>query len=440
MIQKHVAIIGGGLAGTEAAYQLSKRNIKITLYEMRPVMKSPIHDTPFMGELVCSNSLGSEEITSASGLLKNELFELDSFFLNTVTPYRVPSGMSFSIDRVQAAQAIDNAVCSLPHITVVREEIKTIPTHFDAVIIASGPLTSQSFTETIQTITKRRHLHFYDATSPIIKAETINMDLVFRASRYDKGAPDFLNVPLYETQYFDLITALNSAECVPLHDVDSPIYYESCLPVEEIARRGPLSLAFGPLKPVGLIDPRSGKQPFAVVQLRQDDMFRHFYQMVGFQTRLKWPEQNRIFTSLPGLEAAKFERYGRMHRNTFINAPLIIDEYFRCKTQHNLFICGQLSGVEGYLESIASGLITGLYLYHQLNNSHINPIPIETAIGSLVRAIALGDWKSFSPTNFTYGLLPVDQTAKKGTKKEQKFQKAQRALECLKKWKIQNSI
>ncbi len=440
MTKKTVAVIGGGLAGTEAAHQLSKNGIKVTLFEMRPKERTAIHETPYMGELVCSNSLGSEEITSASGLLKAELLLLNSFYLNTVLPFRVPAGASLSIDRLQSAQAIDAAISANSNISVVREEVKDIPSGFDAVIIATGPLTSQPFAQTLQKITKRRHLHFYDATSPVIKADSIDYDKVFRASRYGKGSADFLNIALDESQYFDFIAALNTAECVPLNEADSPIFYESCLPVEEIARRGPLSLAYGPLKPVGLTNPRSGRVPFAVVQLRQDDLHNQFYQLVGFQTRLKWPEQQRIFSTLPGLNSVKFERFGRMHRNTYINAPLIIDQFFRCKSDPKLVFCGQISGVEGYLESIASGLAASLFLFHHLNDIQIQPLPIESATGSLINAISNGNWKSFCPTNFTFGLLPQEHAAKNSAKKDQKRIKSQRALECLKNWKILNSI
>ena len=437
-MKKHVAIIGGGLAGTEAAYQLSKRGIFITLFEMRPQKQTAVHETPYLGELVCSNSLGSEETTSASGLLKKELQELDSFFLKTVRPFQVPAGMSFSIDRKLAAKAIDEAIDSIPEINVRHEEITDIPKGFDAIIVATGPLTSPAFSEALQVLTQRRHLHFYDATSPIIDAQSINEAFLYRASRYGKGSADFFNIPLSETQYHAFVKQLVEAETVPLSEVDKPLFYESCLPVEEIARRGPLSLAYGPLKPVGLEDPSTGKTPYAVVQLRQDDIHRNHYQMVGFQTRLKWPEQKKVFSSLPGLSDAVFFRFGRMHRNTYINAPLLLDSFFRFKPHPLIYFCGQISGVEGYVESVASGLAGSLFLHRQLNDLPLVPLPQETAIGSLCHAISNGDWQTFCPTNFTFGLLPDDFTARKVPKKEKKKIKSERALECLNIWKKQN--
>lgn len=438
MIHPQVAVIGGGLAGTEAAHQLARRGIQVTLFEMRPMVETGIHETPYMGELVCSNSLGSEEPTSASGLLKKELFELNSFYLNTVLPFRVPAGLSLSVDRHESAKAIEQAVLACRNITVIRKEIKELPGDFDAVIVASGPLTSPELAHSLQAITKRRYLYFYDATSPTIRYDSIDTSKTFHASRYDKGEADFLNIPLDEEQYHAFLSALTQAECVPLHAIDAPIFYSSCLPIEEIARRGPMSLAFGPLKPVGLTDPHTGKTPFAVIQLRQEDLHRNLYQMVGFQTRLLYPEQKRIFSSLPGLENASFERYGRMHRNSYINAPLIIDEQFRCKTQKNLFFCGQISGVEGYLESIASGLVAGLSVYRQLNDLPLEPFPRDSAIGSLAYTVSHSSWQNFCPTNFTFGLIDSDFPKHKN-KKERRSLQSERALQSLKQWKEKNN-
>jgi len=320
MAEKKIIIIGGGLAGVEAAYQVSKRGIDVELFEMRPVKMTEAHTTQFPGELVCSNSLGATQLSTPSGLLKEELNMLDSFFLRIAEKNRVPAGSSFSVDRIKLAENISEEIKKIPNIKIINEEVKDIPDTESPVIIASGPLTSEDFAAGITKITMRKNLFFYDATSPIINAETVDFDKTFMASRYNKGEADFVNIPLDEVQYNEFVNDLVNAETVEMKDVDKKIFFDACLPIEEIARRGVKSLAFGPLKPVGLPDPRTGEMPYAVIQLRQDDLQRNFYQMVGFQTRLKWGEQKRIFRKLPGLEKTEFERFGRMHRNTYINA------------------------------------------------------------------------------------------------------------------------
>jgi len=435
---KKIIIIGGGLAGVEAAYQASKRGVAVDLFEMRPGTMTGAHATGFLGELVCSNSLGSTQVTSASGLLKEELKMLDSFFLRIAEKYRVPAGCSFSVDRVKLAEAISAEIEALPNVQITRQELKEIPNTEVPVIIATGPLTGSDFAKSITDITMRKNLFFYDATSPIIHAESIDLDKIYMASRYEKGEADFVNIPLDEQQYKEFVHDLTTAEKVEIKEVEKDIFFDACLPIEEIARSGEKSLSFGPLKPVGLIDPRSGKMPYAVIQLRQDDLNKNFYQMVGFQTRLKWGEQKRIFCKLPGLEKAEFERYGRMHRNSFINAPLIINKFYQCKLKNNLYFAGQICGVEGYVESISSGLVAGIFAAKAVLNEARYNLPETTAIGALVHYVSQAGWENFRPTKFSFGLLPDIPTAQrgrgKGSKKMRKEAKAALALETLKTW------
>jgi methylenetetrahydrofolate--tRNA-(uracil-5-)-methyltransferase len=436
MAEKKIIIIGGGLAGVEAAYQVSKRGIDVELFEMRPVKMTEAHTTPFPGELVCSNSLGATQLSTPSGLLKEELSMLDSFFLRIAEKNRVPAGSSFSVDRIKLAENIGEEINKIPNIKIINEEVKDIPDTESPVIIASGPLTSEDFAAGITKITMRKNLFFYDATSPIINAETVDFDKTFMASRYNKGEADFVNIPLDEVQYNEFVNDLVNAETVEMKDVDKKIFFDACLPIEEIARRGVRSLAFGPLKPVGLPDPRTGEMPYAVIQLRQDDLQRNFYQMVGFQTRLKWGEQKRIFQKLPGLENAEFERFGRMHRNTYINAPLIINKFYQCKFKPNIYFAGQICGVEGYVESINSGLMAGIFAAQQLLGQTLYNLPENTASGSLINYISQADWKNFRPTKFTFGLLPdiEEQKGRRVRKKDKKEAKAGIALENLEKW------
>ncbi len=437
---KKVTIIGAGLAGVEAAYQISKRGIAVDLYEMRPKTRTEIHETGDPGELVCSNSLGSTELTSALGLLKAELSRLDSFFLAQAESFRVPAGKSFSVDRHRLAANIRETINQIEGINFIEEEVIDIPESRYPTIIASGPLTSEKFAQNLTRITKRRNLFFFDATSPIIDAESIDKSKVYYASRYDKGEADFLNIPLDEPTYLQLVDDLVRGEKVPLHDFEDDRFFESCLPVEEIARRGEKSLAFGPLKPVGLTDPHSGQMPHAVIQLRQDDLKKNFFQMVGFQTRLKYGEQKRIFQKLPGLSDAVFERYGRMHKNIYINAPLIIDRFSNVREYPRFSFAGQISGVEGYVESICSGLLTGIYVARALLDRPVSPAPVDSASGSLLHYISSADWKKFAPVKFTFGLLAESELEikirgkRKDVKRKKKELKAENALASLEKW------
>lgn len=431
-----IIVIGAGLAGVEAAYQISKRGIDVELYEMRPEKTTEVHTTPFSGEMVCSNSLGSTLQTTGSGLLKAEMHLLDSFFLRIAQKSRVPAGGSLSVDRLYLARQIDEELAKIPNIKLIREEVRELPNGNAPVIVATGPLTSAEFAQNLTGVTMRRNLFFYDATSPIIDAQSIDFSKVFMASRYEKGDADFVNIPLGESQYKEFVRDLTESEKVDLKEVDKDIYFDACLPIEEIARRGEMSLAFGPLKPVGLTDPESGKMPYAVVQLRQDDLQKNFYQMVGFQTRLKYPEQKRIFRKLPGLERARFERYGRMHRNTYINAPLILNKFYQCKFKENLFFAGQITGVEGYVESVSSGLLAGIFASRKLLGEPLPMLPDTSACGALLNYITQADWKQFRPTKFTFGLLPEIKAEKgrKIRKKMKKEVKAKAAIESLEKW------
>ena len=448
-MKQKITIIGGGLAGVEAAYQISQRGIDVELFEMRPLVTTEAHQTELLGEMVCSNSLGSMELTAASGLLKKELEILNSFFLSRAVKFRVPAGNSLSVDRLRLAEDISREISSISNISVVNKEIKEIGEDQNPVIIATGPLTSSDFAQFLTTLTQRKNLFFYDATSPIIDAETINYSKVYQASRYNKGDADFLNIPLDENQYNDFVKDLIDSEKVEIKDFEKGLFFEACLPLEEIAKRGLMSLAFGTLKPVGLTDPLTKKIPYAVVQLRQDDVQKNFFQMIGFQTRLKYTEQKRIFRKLPGLENAKFERYGRMHRNTYINSPLIVNHFLQSKKKENMFFAGQICGVEGYVESICSGLIAGIYASQKVLNEPLISLPKDTAIGALINYISTANWKNYRPTKFTFGLLPdikkdkrFDEDLLKGmTKKRRKKElKAKMAIDSLYKWKEEIKI
>jgi methylenetetrahydrofolate--tRNA-(uracil-5-)-methyltransferase len=437
-VKNKITIIGGGLAGVEAAYQIAKKGIAVDLYEMRPQVMTEAHGSGFLAEMVCSNSLGSGEITSASGLLKQELKMLDSFFLRHAEKYKVPAGNSLSVDRLQLAANITSELSSLAGITVRRQEVKEISAAGFPLIIASGPLTSPDFALALSGLTMRKNLFFFDATCPLIRAESIDFSKLFAASRYEKGDADFLNIPLDEGQYGSFVQNLVQAEVVQARDFEKNVFFDACLPVEEIARRGGQSLAFGPLKPVGLIDPLTQRRPHAVVQLRQDDLKKNFFQLVGFQTRLKHGDQKRIFRMLPGLENAEFERFGRMHRNTYINAPLIINNFSQYKKNFQIYFAGQISGVEGYVESVASGLLCGLFASHALLGKPLSALPETPAAGSLLAYIANADWNDFRPSKFTFGLLG-DSGVESRDKKRKKELKAERACEALEQW-IKKSI
>jgi methylenetetrahydrofolate--tRNA-(uracil-5-)-methyltransferase len=400
-----VTIVGGGLAGSEAAWQLARRGVGVDLYEMRPVRQTPVHQTGDLAELVCSNSLRGNALDQAAGLLKEEMRRMGSLVIGVADAVRVPAGSALAVDRGLFARRITEAVEALPEVTIHREEVPRIP-EGPVTIVATGPLTSEALAAEVAAFVGRDHLYFYDAVSPVIDAETIDFDRVFRASRYGKGGDDYLNCPLDEEQYRAFFTALTTAESATLHAFEHEFFFEGCLPVEVIASRGFDTLLFGPMKPVGLSDPRTGRRPFAVVQLRQDNLAASHYSMVGFQTQLKWGEQTRVFRMIPGLERAEFVRHGMIHRNTFINSPSTLDPTFEARRRRGLFFAGQMSGVEGYVESAASGLLAGVGAGARARGSEPLPFPEDTALGALGRYIARSNPENYQPTNIAFGLLP----------------------------------
>jgi len=404
----HIHVIGGGLAGTEAAWQLAERGIRVTLFEMRPIQTTDAHQTDRLAELVCSNSLKSDRPPSASWLLKEELRRLNSLLMRAAEKSRVPGGQALTVDRVVFADEVSSAIESHPNIEIRREEI----TEIDAAqptIIATGPLTSNALAACLSRFTGSDRLFFYDSISPIVDAHTIDQGTVFAASRYDKsldGTGDYLNCPFTKAQYERFLDELTAAQAVEEHIPNDTPYFEACLPIEEIARRGRDTLRFGPMKPMGLTDPRTGRRPYAAVQLRQENLRADSYNLVGFQNHLKFGEQKRILRLIPGLENAEFLRYGQIHRNTYINAPALLTETLQLKTNPNIFFAGQISGVEGYVESIAPGLAAAIHAAAQLRNEKTNPFPRETAIGSLCYYISHADPNKYQPANIGFDLFP----------------------------------
>ncbi|MCS6817790.1 MAG: methylenetetrahydrofolate--tRNA-(uracil(54)-C(5))-methyltransferase (FADH(2)-oxidizing) TrmFO [Blastocatellia bacterium] len=435
MLRSTVTIIGGGLAGSEAAWQLAERGIPVRLYEMRPHRMTPAHRTDRLGELVCSNSLKSDEPGTASYLLKEELRRAGSLLIRLAATCRVPAGAALAVDRELFAERITQAITTHPLITLIREEVARIPSD-GIVIIATGPLTSEALSEEIRRLTGRGHLYFYDAISPIVDAETINYDVVFRASRYGKGGDDYLNCPLTKEEYDRFYDALMQAEKVALHDFDRACYFEGCLPIEELARRGRETLLYGPMKPVGLVDPRTGRPPYAVVQLRQENLLADSYNLVGFQTQLKWGEQKRVFRLIPGLERAEFIRYGMVHRNTYINSPACLTETLQLRADPRLFFAGQICGVEGYVECIATGLMVALFVSDLLAGREPVPPPRTTAFGSLLHYVAHSDPENFQPGNITFALLPPleEEGGRKLPKAERHRRQIERALCDFEQW------
>lgn len=430
-----VVVIGGGLAGSEAAWQAANRGARVTLYEMRPKEGTAAHKTGLLGELVCSNSLGSADILNAPGILKEEMRRLNSLIVRSADRVRVPAGSALAVDRDQFAQQITQALESHDNIRILREEVPEIPTDCVA-IIATGPLTSSKLAASIQKLTHSSSLYFFDAISPIVDADSINMDVVFRASRYDKGGRDYLNCPMDEPTYAAFLDAVLKSEKVLPKEFEKIPYFEGCIPIEVMAERGPQTMLFGPLKPVGLTDPRTNRRPHAVVQLRAENVHGTCYNMVGFQTKLTYPEQRRVFRMIPGLERAEFLRYGSVHRNTYVNSPTLLRDTLQLKARGTLFMAGQLVGVEGYTESAAMGGLAGINAARGIGGLPLVTPPSSTAHGALVTYITTSDPRYFQPINANFGLFPPLKD--KIRDKEQKRRLiGQRALGDLEAWKTQ---
>lgn len=428
-----VTIIGAGLAGSEAALQLAKRGFKVELYEMRPKKTTGAHTGGSCAEFVCSNSLGSADITNASGLLKHEMKILNGELIKTAYECRVPAGSALAIDREMFSEKVTEKIKSNPNIELIREELTQIPD--TPVIIASGPLTSDKLAEDIKTFTQSEHLHFFDAIAPIVEKDSINFDKAFYASRYDKGEASYINCPMNKEEYKKFYDILTHAPRIELKEFEKNAkFFESCLPIEVLASRGVDTLRFGPMKPVGLVDKRTGIENYAVVQLRQDNSAKTLYNLVGFQTNLKWGSQKELLQSIPGLENANIVRYGVMHRNTFINSPKILNASLQTKKRSDLFFAGQITGTEGYTESIATGLLAGINMAKFLNGEKLLELPEETMLGALTHYISNPEHEKFQPINSNWGILPPVELPKKERKNKKLKAElmAERSLNILK--------
>ena len=433
-MDKKVIVIGAGLAGSEAAWQLAKRGAKVDLYEMRPQKMTPAHKTENFGELVCSNSLRANNITNAVGLLKEEMRMLDSIIIKCADATQVPAGGALAVDRDKFSEMITETIKNHPNINVIGEELPKIPKGDVPVIVATGPLTSDALSQDIRNYTKQDGLYFYDAAAPIIEKDSINMEKVYLKSRYDKGEAAYLNCPMTKDEFFNFYNELINAEAAPLKDFEKEIYFEGCMPFEEMAKRGEKTLLFGPMKPVGLEDPKTDKRPYAVVQLRQDNSEGTLYNIVGFQTHLKWGEQKRIINMIPGLENANIVRYGVMHRNTYLNSPQLLEKTYKLKDEKNIYFAGQMTGVEGYVESAASGIVAALNALYNTEDKEI-VFPTETMIGAMANYIVDNTSKNFQPMNANFGIIkPLPERIK--DKKEKYERYAKRSLEMLENFKI----
>ena len=434
--QHDLVIIGGGLAGCEAAWQAATRGLRVLLYEMRPVRQTPAHQTAWLAELVCSNSLKSAALDTAPGLLKEELRRLGSLVLRMADAARIPAGSALAVDREQFARSISEVIASHASITLMREEVRELPSDLPT-IIATGPLTSEALAEQIRQWSGERDLYFHDAISPIVDAQTIDYDRVFFASRHGEGdAGDYLNCPFTREEYLRFHEALTHATVVPFHAFEEPRYFEACLPIEEIASRGLETLAYGPMRPVGLVDGQGRRDFHAVAQLRREDQMGSAFNLVGFQTKMTYPEQKRVFRLIPGLERAEFLRFGSLHRNTYINSPKLLRDTLQFRNRDDLFFAGQITGVEGYTESVATGLLAGLNVVRLIHRADLIVPPPSTALGALVRYIAYATSQPFQPMNINFGLLP-ELPQRVRSKGERRRQMVQRALIAADQWRAE---
>ncbi|HHU49117.1 MAG: methylenetetrahydrofolate--tRNA-(uracil(54)-C(5))-methyltransferase (FADH(2)-oxidizing) TrmFO [Caldicoprobacterales bacterium] len=422
-------VIGAGLAGCEAAWQLANQGVCVKLYEMRPFKMTPAHETEKLSELVCSNSLKADRIDSAAGLLKEEMRRLNSLIIESADNNRVPAGGALAVDRVGFSDYITKKIEDHANIELIRREITEIPMHTtEPIVIATGPLSSPAVSDSIAKLVQNDHLYFYDAAAPIVTKESINMDKVYRASRYDRGDDDYINCPMTKEEYLAFYKELIHAEEARVNDFEDNRIFEGCMPIEVMARRGEDTIRFGPLKPVGLPDPKTGKEPYAVVQLRQDDSRGTLFNLVGFQTHLKFGEQKRVFSMIPGLEHAEFVRYGVMHRNTYINSPKVLDHFYRLRANSNIFFAGQITGVEGYVESASSGLLVGFNLARIMKGCEPIDFTDNTVIGALAWYVSHSPTKDFQPMNANFGILaPLKRIIR--NKKERNTELARRSIE-----------
>ncbi|MGH7934519.1 MAG: methylenetetrahydrofolate--tRNA-(uracil(54)-C(5))-methyltransferase (FADH(2)-oxidizing) TrmFO [Candidatus Binataceae bacterium] len=425
-----VSVVGAGLAGSEAAWQLARRGVRVRLFEMRPVRMTEAHQTALFAELVCSNSLRSASLETAVGVLKEEMRRMGSLVMVAAGRASVPAGAALAVDRDSFAGAITAVLEDHPMVEVVRAEVTAIPA--GPTIVASGPLTSAALGAELNRLIGERHLYFYDAIAPIVTAESIDMSIAFRASRYGKGGDDYINCPLDEAEYDAFVSAVMAADKVELHPFEKPVYFEGCMPIEEMARRGQQTLAFGPMRPVGLSDPRSGRRPCAVVQLRQDDSEGRLYNMVGFQTKMTYSEQRRVLRMIPGLQNAEFVRLGSLHRNTFVDSPRLLLPTLQLRAREGLFLAGQMIGVEGYVESAAAGMLAAINAARMVRGEAPVVPPHETALGSLVAYVTDATRQNFQPMNANYGLMPDLKSRARGRQK--KIEMGERALAAFGGW------
>ncbi|MBM6772230.1 FADH(2)-oxidizing methylenetetrahydrofolate--tRNA-(uracil(54)-C(5))-methyltransferase TrmFO [Ligilactobacillus agilis] len=432
-----VNVIGAGLAGSEAAWQIANRGVKVRLYEMRPVKQTPAHHTENFAELVCTNSLRANQLTNGVGLLKEEMRQLNSVVMQAADKHNVPAGGALAVDRDSFSKAITAAVKNHPNVEVITEEVTSIPSGLT--IVATGPLTSDLLAKEIVKFTGDDGLYFYDAAAPIVAKDSLDMDKVYLKSRYDKGEAAYLNCPMTEEEFTAFHKELVNAEMAELHDFEDEKFFEGCMPIEEMASRGAKTMLFGPLKPVGLEDPKTGKEPFAVVQLRQDNAVGDLYNIVGFQTHLKWGEQKRVFSMIPGLENARFVRYGVMHRNTYLRSPEMMTATYQTKARSDLFFAGQMTGVEGYVESAASGLYAGINAARLALGQEPVVFPPETMMGAMAHYITHASKKNFQPINANFGIVPrLKQKIR--DKRERNLQLSQRALTILDAFKAEKTL